>query len=314
MILEKFPGINCALGSVVRAEKQCETTREVRLAMLDIIGEVCKLELRELLFNLLQQRTKEFEFYAYQAETVNEKTVFRRLKLCLTPGEKTYMEEYISLNLNQIIDYACTTVSQSSCRLWHNLRRTRISSSIAHRIVTRETNFDKLALQLFNSKFTGNEATKYGNKMENAARSSFQFKNNVKVVVCGVVINEVHPWLCCSPDGLILSPESALLEIKCPHLRQGKKIVDHEKKESFVSYLYYENNEWQLKRRHQYYSQIQVSLFTLKLKSCILYVYSSVDHLQIKISIDKPFLAEYIPKLEMFYYNFYLKLVMNKNA
>ncbi len=234
----------------------------------------------------MQRSGHQVEFYSYQAENVTGKILLKRLKLCLNQEQQSYVQEHISVTLSQIIDFACSTVSQSSCQLWFIIRRTQISSSISHRIVSRRDEFEKLAFQLVNQKFCGNVATDYGSKMENAARSSFRFKNNIQIITIGVVINEIHPWLCCSPDGIILSSEPVLLEIKCPHSRRGQKLVNRETMKSFVAYLYYENNAWQLKRRHKYYSKIQISLYTLKLQSCVLYVYSTVDNVQVEIPID----------------------------
>lgn len=76
-------------------------------------------------------------------------------------------------------------------------------------------------------KFTGNEATEWGTKMEPIACEMFEQKYNLKVYELGLIPHPDHPWLGGSPDGL--TENNCLLEIKCPLRRRIERgvVPDH---------------------------------------------------------------------------------------
>ena len=47
---------------------------------------------------------------------------------------------------------------------------------------------------------------------------------------------------------------------------------------------------------------------------CHSFIYSPFDYLYIKVKRDEEFLSEIIPKLEYFYFNYFIKLLTNFNA
>lgn len=61
-------------------------------------------------------------------------------------------------------------------------------------------------------RFRGNEATRYGNRMERFAREKYllhhQEKGNLglKVIETGLVISPDNPWLAASPDNRVYDP------------------------------------------------------------------------------------------------------------
>lgn len=64
----------------------------------------------------------------------------------------------------------------------------------------------------------------YGLITEEKAIKYFCTTYNVEVLKCGLVVHNVHPWLCASPDGLILTNGqiTSVLEIKCPvHVKKN---------------------------------------------------------------------------------------------
>lgn len=67
-------------------------------------------------------------------------------------------------------------------------------------------------------KFTGNEATKWGNKYENIAAMIYQDITKKHVLEFGLLIHEKYPFIGASPDGI--STCGTMLEIKCPPLRK----------------------------------------------------------------------------------------------
>ena len=67
-------------------------------------------------------------------------------------------------------------------------------------------------------KFTGNEATEWGTKMEPVAIEMFEEQSGEKVNELGLIPHPEHSWLGGSPDGL--TDSNCLVEIKCPMRRK----------------------------------------------------------------------------------------------
>ena len=67
-------------------------------------------------------------------------------------------------------------------------------------------------------KFTGNAATRHGEKYEDEARILYEERHGEVVHELGLCPHPLHPWLGGSPDGV--SESGKLVEIKCPPLRQ----------------------------------------------------------------------------------------------
>lgn len=69
----------------------------------------------------------------------------------------------------------------------------------------------------------------------------------------------LHPWLCDSPDGVVIDEKSMsvkILEIKCPITCENKPIIENGS--SKVKYLFIHNNKVYLKPNDQYYAQCQI--------------------------------------------------------
>lgn len=66
-------------------------------------------------------------------------------------------------------------------------------------------------------KFTGNAATRHGEKYEDEARMLYEERHGEVVHEIGLVPHPIHNWLGGSPDGV--SESGKLVEIKCPPQR-----------------------------------------------------------------------------------------------
>ena len=81
---------------------------------------------------------------------------------------------------------------------------------------------------MINTKFTGNEATRWGLSQENNSATQYtqwkQQHGSPEISVdteCGLVISVSHPWLAATPDGFVSDslgvPTEGLVEFKNPH-------------------------------------------------------------------------------------------------
>jgi len=98
----------------------------------------------------------------------------------------------------------------------------------------------------------------YGQLDEPIALETFKQIYNKEVVKCGVIVDVKRPWLCTSPDGLILNESGTIenvLEIKCPISCKDKSIV-YSNKNINVKYLEWDKRTRKLTLRitHVYYA------------------------------------------------------------
>ncbi|KAL4127550.1 hypothetical protein QTP88_011717 [Uroleucon formosanum] len=153
------------------------------------------------------------------------------------------------------------TLDQSQNNFWLEYRKLRISaSSKAHKIKTLKSTSDesknKLAIYLINEmeiKGKGASNVLYGLQTENKAFTLFSSSYNVDVIKSGLIIHSSKPWICASPDGLILRNGEiiSVLEIKCPSSCKKKPIIDPSTGIPNLSYLQISNEEIVLKTSHR---------------------------------------------------------------
>lgn len=112
------------------------------------------------------------------------------------------------------------TRSQSANKLWHEIRRHRITSTMFKDICVRKADHGKLAVRLLKSKNIQTAAMKFGLENEPVAAKLYLEISGNNVYLCGFVINPSIPYLGASPDRKIFDPNSTpqygLLEIKWP--------------------------------------------------------------------------------------------------
>lgn len=213
------------------------------------------------------------------------------------------------------------TLDQSKNIVWSEHRKLRISASLkAHKIKTlknvTQENQNKLALSLIHEtviKGKGASNMLYGLETENKAYNMFSSTYNVEVIKSGLIIHIAKPWICASPDGLILNNGeiTSVLEIKCPSSCKYKPIIDPVTGIPNLSYLKLQNKEIFLKSSHVYYTQIQILLYCTGLSDCNLYIFNNIQPLLLIIKRDTSFLNSLIPKLDLFFFKFYLSNIYN---
>lgn len=124
----------------------------------------------------------------------------------------------------------------------------------------------------------------------------------------GLIIHPEQPWLCCSPDGVVAFDDATqLIEIKCPFSLRNDVLIDREKEISYIPYVHYVSGKLTVRKTHQYYTQVMIMLYILGIKDALLFVYSAKHSVSVIIERDDVFLAEFIPKLESFYFYQLLK-------
>ncbi|KAH9362342.1 hypothetical protein HPB48_017994 [Haemaphysalis longicornis] len=131
----------------------------------------------------------------------------------------------------------------------------------------------------------------------------------------GLVVHPKQPWLCGSPDGLVITGETTrLVEIKCPFVLQDSMLIDYEEGISHVKFLQYVDDKLTLQSSHAYYTQLMVMLYVLNLTDALFFAYYKKKKTSITVEVKRnnKFLAEHIPKLECFYFTPLLKALAKK--
>lgn len=206
-----------------------------------------------------------------------------------------------------------STIEQANNSAWRLHRQTRLSaSSKAHQIKTRLNRNNDLAVRFVNEKKIfgkGLKYVEYGTKMEDFALKKYSCVHNKHVIKCGLVTHQKQPWLCASPDGLVIynNRVQKLLEIKCPYSCKDGLLIDETNGSLRVPYLQYnEENIICLKQNHNYFSQCQIQMYCTGLEECDLFVYTKQDCITVSVKRDNLFLEKLVKKMEFFYFNYYL--------
>lgn len=87
---------------------------------------------------------------------------------------------------------------------------------------------------------------------------------------------------------------------------QKKHIINPDTGESNLKYLKLQQGKIILNPRHMYYTQIQIILYCTNLNTCNLFIFNEIDPLLLVVEYDKTFLTNIIPKLNEFYFTYYL--------
>lgn len=229
--------------------------------------------------------------------------------------QNEFFTQFVFVNRDQILNLMFSTIEQSNNSSWKLHRKTRLSaSSKAHQIKTRRNRHDDLAVRFVKNdkkSFMGKglKFVEYGIGMEDFASVKYSQIYNVQVIKCGLVVHQKQPWICASPDGIVMDNNKIkkLLEIKCPYTCKDTVLVDEESRNLRVPYLTYDKEKnICLKQNHTYFTQCQIQMYCTGLKECDLFVYTKQDCITVHIKRDDIFLEMLVKKMEDFYFHYYL--------
>ena len=243
----------------------------------------------------------------------------------LTNHEMQFLKT-LKINLLEARNIEKRTIQQSLCPEWFALRENRITSSNAHKVITRQKKFESLAENIIFPKEVKSrklkDALNYGRNFESVARQSYidimKFKLNHDICVreTGIVIQPSLYWLAASPDGMVSDKESTqnpgLIEIKCPFSKRNATPLEMVHDKSF--YVEMENGHPVLKNTHSsgYYTQIQMALGLSGLTYCDFIVYSLKGCIIIRIPFDLQYFEDAVKKLNRVYKEHFLAVIIEK--
>ena len=162
------------------------------------------------------------------------------------------------------------------------------------------------------SRFKGSEATRYGSLREEVARHQYiccqqqHSHSNLKTVKTGLVVSLDYPWLAVSPDNKVHDPSATpygLDEYKNPYSAKQLTIPEacRQLKNFYLEET--EKNTYQLKPKHDYYYQIQCQLYCTNTMWCDFVVHTEKNIDIERISRNKTWWDQQLPKLKAFYFD-----------
>jgi len=139
------------------------------------------------------------------------------ISICELPQSKSeFYNSFVASSEVECFQIFKRTLGQSSNPEWFKSRKYRISASKAHSIGNARKS--ETILKYFFGSVMDNKNLMCGREIEDAARKKYAEMVGVsRVLFSGNVVSKVKPWLCSSPDGLIVKNGSIIcLEINCP--------------------------------------------------------------------------------------------------
>jgi len=300
----------CSLSYNLKAELKTEISRTCENTLNSIVDSVEE----ELIYDL---NNPFLNIIIFKQQELNNTSFLNNSYsyFPLNENELIFFNNFIYVTKEKLKLVFNKSLNQSD-QFWLDCRLYRISaSSKAHKIKTLKIltceKQQSLAIRLLSSKSLVGQAAinaSYGTETENDAFESYCKCFNVTVIKCGLIVHIKYPWLCASPDGIVVIDgiPKKVLEIKCPISCKDKMIIDPILNVSNVKYLQLINGKVTLKKSHTYYTQCQILMFTSGLDECDLYIFNFIEPVLINIIKDEHFLMNTLTKLEMFYFKFYL--------
>lgn len=85
--------------------------------------------------------------------------------------------------------------------------------------------WEEKVANMLDSRFSGNDATRYGESCEGLALQEYARLTDKAVTKLGLMVNPLLPWLGYSPDGVVFrgSQPGILLEVKSPEKGKTQK-------------------------------------------------------------------------------------------
>ncbi|KAJ8668901.1 hypothetical protein QAD02_000160 [Eretmocerus hayati] len=233
----------------------------------------------------------------------------------LSAEQQNFYMNRVRVSLDDAVDICLDTVSQANAR-WEAERALRLTASAAYSFISPWNKSPHLVdwptkvSKFFTYKFSDNTATQYGTIMEPRARDWYTKTTNKDVLLAGLMVNPAVPWLGYSPDGIV--PQlNRIIEIKCPCKYKDLSLQEMVRALSFVDTS---GENFSLKKKHNYYCQVQLGMFIANVPRCDFIIYSESENQCIIIPVDLDrdlVVSDYIPKLQTVYFKYMLPYLSN---
>ncbi len=228
--------------------------------------------------------------------------------------KSSFYQARVIVSHEQAIEVESRTRGQADSEEWAVERRVRITASRVGGIckMREKTKRSNKVREMLYSTFRGTQATRYGSLMEATVKNQYiSYKErggcNVTVSGGGLIISSNNNWLAASPDGIVHDPSnsdqpSGILEIKCPFAARNKSIAEACSTSTFCLELD-SDNHLRLKRKHDYYYQVQCQMYCADKVWCDFVVHTTGDLHVERIYRDQKWWGIQLAKLRKIYFS-----------
>lgn len=215
---------------------------------------------------------------------------------CKNTLEEIILNRMNAVTIRDIVNLEKKT--RKNKKLWFQLRRTRITASIAHDVV-RTCRSKRFATSFLSNHILcrpiRSKAIQWGITQEETALKKYISVMGGKFSKCGTIIDERRNYLSATPDA-ICDEKEKIIEIKC-HFS-----VKDDKPES-VDYL----SSGRLKTSHKYYTQVQIQMHVTKIHRCDFVVWTPKGIFIQGIKYDRELVSTYLQLCDCYYKNIFCK-------
>ncbi|XP_078700043.1 uncharacterized protein LOC144926880 [Branchiostoma floridae x Branchiostoma belcheri] len=223
---------------------------------------------------------------------------------------QTEQEVYLGLHLtlSQAHEVEENTRDQSHNKIWHDVRKHRLTSSIFKQVCSRKKDHSSLAQRFLSAKNIQTAAMKFGIEHEPEAAKLYAEVTGNNVYLSGFAINPSAPHLGASPDRKVYEHNATdphgLLEIKCPDKHTFEE----------CDYLKKNNNDgtYKLKTIHAYYYQMMGQMALTGIKWCDFLVKCKDNYHLERVRYDEEEWVRMKTALDVFYFDYFLPLICSK--
>lgn len=237
--------------------------------------------------------------------------------LILDSEEKeTFYKDNVVLTAQESLCLEQRTINQGMSGHWKSQRRLRITASQCYNLYTyfkskneEKKDWSKKIKNYVDPNFFFSKAVEYGKLNEKFAFSEYQKQCPNKITCLGLIVHPQMSWLGCSPDGFD-ETRKVLIEIKCPLAGSDLQL---DELLPTLSYLQFKEGRYNLKCNHQYYGQVQLSLFLLNISICDLVIYSKKANsvAVIEVKLNQIFVKKLVASLKTVYQIHMLPYLLN---
>lgn len=230
--------------------------------------------------------------------------------------KETFFKDNVEKTPQESLCLEQQTINQGISGHWKSQRRLRITASQCYNLYTyfrskneEKKDWSKKIRNYVDPKFFFSKAVEYGKLNEQFAFLEYQKQCPNKIISLGLIVHPKMSWLGCSPDGFD-ETRKVLIEIKCP--LAGSDLPLDELLPT-LSYLEFKEGIYNLKSNHQYYGQVQLSLFVLNLSICDFVIYSKKANsvAVIEVKLNESFVKKLVTSLKSVYESHMLPYLLN---
>jgi hypothetical protein len=147
----------------------------------------------------------------------------------------------------------------------------------------------------------------HGKNCEYKALEKYVESSGYSTTQSGIVVSMERPYIACSPDALV--ENDILVEIKCPFRARRYKISPET-----VPYLHINERSGNiaLTESHDYYYQVQGSMYATGTRLCHFVVYTFADYKLLVIPRNDAFISNMLVELDDFFLHYFKPALLEK--